>query len=308
MIPAKRCIKFDFILLLIIIVSCQHLACIQTIAATEATPWSTATEATVAGIVRIAKKHKPVITVEISAHTSGTIPVFITYTEVDIRHQTLIHTFLHIEVEHGLFLTIINTRHLREITFLIVSLDLINNTGWQVLEGSLGISGHKLLTVNEDFLHLLTIDFDGTVIAHLSTRQTFHKLFYHRTFWSTVGSRIIYEGILLERYFLSHSGNHSPFQHDGISTDDDITQCQILVLFKNHTLHGRLISDTRNLQKILAIFRRIQMEKTFLVADGTRHIGAIGFEQLDGHLLYRILGIPVDNRSAYQAFLSKRCY
>ena len=188
MIPAKRCIKLEFILLLIIIVGCQHLACIQSIATTKATSWPTATETTVTGIIGITEKHKAVITVEISPHTSGTIPIFITYTEVDIRHQTLVHTLLHIEVEHGLFLTIINTRHLREITFLIVSLDLINNTGWQVLEGSLGISRHELLAVNEDFLHLFTIDFDGTVIAHLSTRQTFHEFFHHRTFRCTIGS------------------------------------------------------------------------------------------------------------------------
>ncbi len=53
----------------------------------------------------------------------------ITDTEVDIRHQTLVHTLLHIEVEHGLFLTIINTRYLREITLLIVGLDLIDDAG-----------------------------------------------------------------------------------------------------------------------------------------------------------------------------------
>ncbi len=38
--------------------------------------------------------------------------------------------------------------------------------GKQVLEGSLGITCDEPLTDYEDFLHLLTIDFDGTVIAH----------------------------------------------------------------------------------------------------------------------------------------------
>ena len=39
------------------------------------------------------------------------------------------------------------------------------------------VAGHELLAVYEDFLYFLSVDFDASVIAHLSTRQALHELF-----------------------------------------------------------------------------------------------------------------------------------
>ena len=278
MVPAERGIELELVFQLIVVVGAYHLAGIQTVGTAPESSARTTAESTVTGIIGIGKEHKSVVVGEIATHTTHIIAVLVTHTQVDIGNHTLIHPLLHTEVEHGLFLTVINTSHLGEIALLVVCLDLINDAGRQVLQSSLGIARHKLLAVYQDFLHFLTVDLDGTVIADLCTRQTLHEFLNHRTFRCAVGCRIIDEGILLQTHLLSHGGYHGTFQHDSISTNDHIPHCQILVFRNLDALNGRLVTYTGNLEEILAISRGIDMEESPLIRNGTRHVCTVGFE------------------------------
>ena len=245
-IPAKRGIELELVLQLIVIVGSNHFAGIQTIRTTKATTRSTATESSVAGIIGIGKKHESVVIIEVTTHTTHIVAALVTYTQVDVGNQTLVHTLLHTEVEHGLFLAIIDTGYLREITLFIVRLDLVDDAGRQVFQGSLGITRHKLLAIHENLLHFLTIDLDGTVVANLCTGQTLDKFLYHRTFRCTVGCRIIDEGILLQAHLLSHGGYHGTFQHNRLGTHHHLAHRQILVIRNLDTLYGSLVTYTRH--------------------------------------------------------------
>ena len=248
MIPAERGIKLELVLQLIVVVGSYHLAGIQAIGTAESSTGSTATESTVAGIIGIGKEHESVVVIEITTHTTHIVAALVTYTQVDVGNQTLVHTLLHTEVEHGLLLAIIDAGYLREITLLIIRLDLVDDAGRQVFQGSLGIARHKLLAIHENLLHFLTINLDGTIVAYLSTRQTLDEFLYHRTFRCTVGCRIIDEGILLQVHLLRHGSNHGTLQHDGICTENHIAHCQILVIRNLDTLYGSLVTYTRHFE------------------------------------------------------------
>ena len=187
MIPAEVTVELELILQFVIIVGTYHLAGIQAIGTSESSTGTTSSETTVAGIIGIGKEHESAVIREITAHTTHVIAALVAHTQVDIGNQTLVHTLLDTEVEHGLFLTIINTGYLREITLLIVCLDFLDDAGRQVLQRSFGIAGHKLLAVYQNLLYFLTINFDGTVIAHLCTRQTLYEFLYYRTFRCAIG-------------------------------------------------------------------------------------------------------------------------
>lgn len=77
----------------------------------------------------------PVVVGKIATHTTHIVAILVTHTQVDIGNHTLVHTFLYTEVEHGLFLSIIDTSHLGEIALLVVCLDLIYDAGRQVFSG-----------------------------------------------------------------------------------------------------------------------------------------------------------------------------
>ena len=222
MVPAHRGIELQTVFLFIVVVDANHLAGVQSISATESTARSTAAKSAVAGIVGVAEEEEAVVAIEISPHSSEAVAALVAHSEVDVGNHTLVHTLLHAEVEHGLLLSVVDARHLGQVALLIVGLDFVDDAGGQVLEGSLCIARHKFLAVNEYFLHLLTVNLDGTVVAHLCTRQSLHKFFHHRPFRCAVGGRVVDEGVLLERHFLCHSRHHGPLQHDGVSPNDHV--------------------------------------------------------------------------------------
>ena len=98
----------------------------------------------------------------------------------------MVHALLHTEVEHGFLFAIINTCHTRLVTLLIVCPHTFYNRGGQILHGCLGVTCHKLLTVNQYLFHLLAVDGDLTRVINLCTREATHEFFHYRSFWSAV--------------------------------------------------------------------------------------------------------------------------
>ena len=139
-----------------------------------------------------------------------------TCSQVKVCHYTLVHTSLNTEVKHCLFFTILDTRNTGKIALLIVGLDTIDDIRRQILQSRLSITGHKLLTVNQELLHLLTIDLNSTIIAHLGTWQSSYEFLDYRTLRRTESCCIIHKGIGLQSYLRSMGRHCGTLQHNGI--------------------------------------------------------------------------------------------
>ena len=176
MVPAHTTIELQPVFLLIVDVDTDHLRGIQSLTLLAPAASATSTrEAHIVDIVGSCEEHHLQVIFHHCTHASACIALLGTDSEVDIGHDTLIHASLDAKVEHGLFLTILNARDTGQITLLVIGTDALNDIRGQVLQGCLRITGHELLTVDEDLLHFLAIDLDGSIIAHLSTREAFHE-------------------------------------------------------------------------------------------------------------------------------------
>ena len=256
-------------------------------------PTATSGKTAVICVVGLCKKHQTLLVVEPCTHHALGIAVVRSGSEVNIGKHTFVHTRFDAKIKHGLLLTIIYARHPGEITALVVGFDFIHNGGGQVFQSRLGVSHHKLLAVDKYLLHLLTIDFNGPVVVYLCTGKPLYQLFYRRTFGSAEGCRVINKGIFLEHHLLCLGRHHSPFEHDGIGTHNNLSHIQILCMGYLYTLHGGLIAHIRDFQKILSRGRCRDAEESFLIRNGPAHIRAVGLEQLDGGLHHGLLRITI---------------
>ena len=201
MVPAHATIPLELILYFIVEVGTHHLRGVQSLtlltpSASAATAW----EAHVVDIVGTREEHHLQIVFHHGSHASAKVTAVRADTEIDIGHETFVHTWFDTEVEHRLFLTVLDTTDAGEVALLIVGLDAVDDVGGQVLEGGLRVACHELLTIHEDLLHFLSVDLDGSVVIDLSTRETLHEFFHHRTFWRTEGTCIIHKGVGLQRH------------------------------------------------------------------------------------------------------------
>ena len=199
MIPAYATVNGQLVFLLVVEVQTCHLRRVQTLATTTETTATTATgEAHVVGVVGIGHEEHLEVVLHHATEDTASITVFGTGCQVGINHDTLVHTGLNTKIEDGFLFTVLNTGNTSHIALLVVCLDVIDDVCGQILHGCLGIACHELLTVNKDFLHLLTINLNRTIVAHLGTGETTHQLFNNRAFGRTIGSGIINEGVLLD--------------------------------------------------------------------------------------------------------------
>ena len=200
MIPTHATIELELGALVVKVYTC-HLGSCEALASTAPTA-STATtwESHIICIVRVGHQENLGGIIHDTTESTARISVLGTHGEIDIGHDTLVHTLLDTEVEHSLFLTILDTRNTSKVALAIVSLDAVDNVSWQVLNGGLGVASHELLTINKNLLNLFTINFDSTVVANLSTWQTLNQLLNNRALWCTECSCIIYKGVGLKCY------------------------------------------------------------------------------------------------------------
>ena len=99
--------------------------------------------------------------------------------EVDVAKYTLIHAFLHRQVEHGLLLTVVNAGDTGQVTLLVVGLQLIHHIHGEVLQAGLHVAAEELLAIHHQLLHLLTIDLHVTIFIHLGTGEFLDQLLQH---------------------------------------------------------------------------------------------------------------------------------
>ena len=263
MVPAHTTIYCQFILFLVVQVHACHLHGVQALASSAPTAASTTTgEAHIVGIVGVTHHEHLQIVFHHTTEDTACITALGTGSQVDIGHHALVHTLLDTEIEHRLFLTVLDTRHASQIALLVVGLNAVDNIGRQILQGSLGIASHKLFTVDEDFLYLLTVNLNCTIVAHLCTRYSSYQFLYNRTFWCTESGSIIDEGIGFHRYFRGMGCYGSTFQHDSIWLQGDGTCLIVLAIFQRNFLGVSFETHVGNLQRISTLFRGYDMKVT----------------------------------------------
>ena len=301
MIPTTIYIKDNLILNLIVIVKTKHLISLQAI--TCATTTTTTAKATIISVVGISKQHESAIVLHNTSHNAPCIAVLITNCEVSITKKSLVHAWLDTKVEDSTFITIVNTSHTSHIRLLIISPYLLNDRCREVLQGSLGITCHKLLTINLDLLYLLTIDGDLTIFINLCTWQTLYEFLNNRTLWSAIGSSIIYKGIFLYNKLLSHALSHNFLQHHGISSHIDVAESHVLRLCHgNVTIHIG-IANVGHSQNVLSVLWGCYLESTVLCRCSTSNKRGVSLEQLDCCLHKRLFCLFVEDCAAYHTIL-----
>ena len=289
MVPPDATIQLQAVFLLVVQVDARHLSGCQTLAASTPTTTTTGRETHIVDIVGTGHQEDFQIVLHPASEDATAIAFLCACRQIGIKHETFVHTTLDTKIEHRLLLTIIDTADTCQVTLLVVGLHPLNDRGRQVLHSRLGIARHELLAIDHDFLYLLTIDSNLTIVIDLSTRQTLHQLFDHGTLGGAVCRGVIYEGVGLQRYLGSLSGHGGTLQHDGIGLHGQLTQRQVLVGTYRHTLGIRLEAHTGNLKDILACCRSLYMETSLQVGQRTSHKRAVRLQQPDTGLCQRFL-------------------
>ena len=185
MVPADAGIKLQAVFLLVVQVEARHFRCCQTLSAASETT-TAARESHIVDIIGTqGNKNLQVGALHTSKDTTA-ITMTGSCRQVGIHHISFIHTPLDTEVQHGLLLTIVDTTDTGKVTLLVISPHPLNDRRRQVFHCRLRVTRHELLTVNQDFLHFLTIDGHLTSVIHLCARQFTHQFLYDRSFWGTI--------------------------------------------------------------------------------------------------------------------------
>ena len=271
-VPAHTTIKLQTVFLLVVDIDTDHLAGIEALALTAPAATTTSTrEAHVVDIVGAREEHHLHIVLHHSPHATTSIAMLGTRSQVEVEHEAVVHTFLNTEVEHRLFLTILDTRDTGQIALLVVGTDALDDVRRQVLEGRLRIARHKLLTIDEDLLDLLTIDLDRSILADLSSGETLDQLLDHRSLGRAIRARVIDKGIGLERDLRGMSSDGSALQHDGIGLERDGAGTIVLPILEGDRLRIGFESHIRNLEGITALTRGVDGEAAIGVGHSVGH-------------------------------------
>ena len=220
-------------------------------------------------------------------------------TQVEVGHVAAVHTFLNREVEHGFLLAILDTSDTRLIALLIVELHVLDDAHGDILECRLDIAQHKLLTIQQNLLNLLTVDGDVAILIYLGTRNTLDELLDRRALGSTVGLRVIQDGILFNDDLCGTTGDNSLLQHDTLGFHEQVAQILISVTTQRYLAFDGLVAYRRDFNAIGATGWGGKIKITSLVTNGAAYKSAVGGgKQLDGSLYHRFLQLGIAHLSA----------
>ena len=287
MVPPDASIPLKLVGILVVELQTEHLGGVAAIGVT-AHSTTTATAATVESlvvdVVGTSHEHDAVLVLEEGAHATLGITLLRTDAEVDIPEEAPVHACLEAEVEHGLLIAVVDAGDAGQVAPLVVGLDAVDDRGGQVLQGSLGVTSHELLAVDLDFLHLLTIDGDFSIVIYLCAREFPHQFLDHRTFRHAVGSRVVDECVFPHHHLGSLSGGCHPFQQDGVGTEREVAHVDVLATNHRDVLGERGVSHAGHLHDVPAGLIDRDLEIAVVVRQTAGDKGAVGFQQLQSGL------------------------
>ena len=299
MVPSDVTVDLEFFLLFVTYVDAQHLRGVESVlSGSEASAAATAREPLVVGVIGITETHHLNVVLHHSHHEAFCIAVFRSCRHISIHHESFVHSALYAEVEHRFFLAVVNTRHSRHIALLVVCLDALYYACRQIFHCRLGVAGHKLLTVNENFLYLLTVDGYLSAFVNCCSREFLHEFFYHRALRCSVGVGIIYEGVFAQYHLLCLCCHRRCLQHYGVGTHHECSEVYGLSSFHADVLAVRLVAHATQLYYVSSVVNVVYTECSAFVGQSTLHEGAVATQQLHSNLFYSLFRISVCHRSA----------
>ena len=151
--------------------------------------------------------------IEAVEHESARIELLCTVSCIEVSEPSLLEALLDGQVEHRLFLTVVNTGDTAKVRLLVIGLHLVHNLCRQVLHGHALVVAEELLTAHEDAPHGLAVHLDGAILdGH--TWQFLDEVFEHTSFWHLECVGIEDEGVVLHLHFLQLCRHHRRCQFD----------------------------------------------------------------------------------------------
>ena len=228
MVPSHATVQFQFPFLFKVKVQSCHFGGVQSASASSKASAPSA-KSLVVHVVGVAHSHDAQFAVKLGSHQSCSVSVFCSVSHVVVGKESLVHSTFDAKVKHRLLFTVIDAAHPCQVAFLVICLDALHNRSGQVLDGSLGVSCHKLLAIHQYLLHLLAVDGYLACVVNLCAGQSSHQFFHHRTLGSAVGGGVIYKGVFFKNHLCRLLGDGGSLKHDGICFHADVAQGGVFI-------------------------------------------------------------------------------
>ena len=115
------------------------------------------------------------------------VTIFRAVGQVNIRNQRLIEFALRRNVKHVRLFAIVDASHLCVVTLLLIRLNLAHQVSGEILHRDVGIAFKEILSVNEEFRNLFTVNLHLPVVINFRTGKLLNQSFERRTLGHTIG-------------------------------------------------------------------------------------------------------------------------
>ena len=208
-VPTEAEVHLQLVVVVVVQIGAEHLSGIQSATVPPA--------CVLLFIVEIAKQDEASLVGETTGHSPRSIAVLRSSGKVEVSHVATVHALLDTEIEHGLFLTVLDASDACLVTLLVIEFQVLDNAYGNVLQGCLHIAEHELLTVEQDLLHLLAVDGDITILVDLCTGDALDELLYGRTLRCTESLGVVHDGVFADDNLCGTSCDDGLLQHRGLA-------------------------------------------------------------------------------------------
>ena len=208
--------------------------------------------------------------------------VFRTRPKIHTSKPSVFHALLDGEVDDRLFFPIVDASHLRHVRLLVVSLHFFHDVRREVFHRHIPVVGEKLLSFHKNLGHRLSIDFDGTVVAHFGARNFLNQLFEHASFRHLERISVEDERVFLYLHLLQSPLDDRFLKHNRIWREDDCASIELrLSLLDFHLSEEVVISDIRHFHHIQTGWHILHVVVAVEVGgSASNHGSGVGFEYL----------------------------
>ena len=158
------------------------------------------------------------------ARKGGTLETIVPLARIRSRHvmtaaqhhipeRTLFHARMERQIDDGLIVSVIDTRKLGLLRFLVHHLQLLDGLGGDIFGRQLRIVQEEGLSVNGDFADGLAIGGNGTVLPYFNTREFLQEVFQHVVVGSLERGSVILYRIFLDDDGIAGGAYRSGVQH-----------------------------------------------------------------------------------------------
>ena len=217
-VPRHAAAHLQVAVVLVAGVQCGRLGLALAVAVASAAT-ATAGEVAVVDVVGVAHEGVADAAEGLHRRQPDAVAVVGAVAHVGVHLQTAAGAALGDELEHEVFLTVVDTRQLRQVALLVVGLHLVDDVRRQVLHHGVVVARHEVAAVHLEALHVLAVDADRPVVVDLSAGQRLHQRLDDRPLGHAEGVGVVDDGVVLDDHLgqvgrddglaqLDHVGRH----------------------------------------------------------------------------------------------------